>query len=146
MLNHSPNLPKPIPQIPKGYEWKVIDDPTRSGDEPGLFYGKLFRMIDLRLDRDEKSTWPDGIRFEHILTGQRLTFEQGWLIDLANQACLNRKSRSRTRKEKMLSRPAPHPSQMRRFILFRTIDPTGVSGTGVVAEGLIFTDGLSILH
>lgn len=46
----------------------------------------------------------------------------------------------------MLSKPAPHPSQMRRFILFRTIDPTGVSGTGVVAEGLVFTDGLSILH
>jgi hypothetical protein len=38
----------------------VIVDPTRFADEPGLFYGGLFRMVDLRLDRDEKSTWPDG--------------------------------------------------------------------------------------
>ena len=36
--------------------------------------------------------------------------------------------------------------RMRRFILFRIKDATGVSGTGVVAEGTVFTDGLSVIH
>jgi hypothetical protein len=53
----------------RGYEWKVIIDPTRKCDDPGLFYGRLFRMIDLSLDRDEISTWPDGIVFEHQVAG-----------------------------------------------------------------------------
>ena len=44
-----------------GYDWKVIVDPTRSEDDPGLFYGGLFRMVDLRLDRDEKSTGQMGL-------------------------------------------------------------------------------------
>lgn len=78
-----------------GYTWKVIVDPTRSKKEPGLFYGGLFRMIDFRLDRDEKSTWPDGILFENILTGQRLTFEKGRLFDLTNNKALGRKPRER---------------------------------------------------
>ena len=30
---------------------------------------------------------------------------------------------------------------MRRFILFRKEDPTGVSGTGIVAQGIQFGDG-----
>jgi hypothetical protein len=30
---------------------------------------------------------------------------------------------------------------MRAFHLIRHVDPTGVSGTGVVAEGVEFTDG-----
>lgn len=30
---------------------------------------------------------------------------------------------------------------MRRFILWRTVDATGVSGVGQVAEGAEFTDG-----
>lgn len=30
---------------------------------------------------------------------------------------------------------------MRRFELHRAVDETGVSGTGVVAEGVEFTDG-----
>ena len=30
---------------------------------------------------------------------------------------------------------------MRRFILKRTVDHTGVSGTGTVAEGVQFSDG-----
>ncbi len=32
-------------------------------------------------------------------------------------------------------------SEPRRFLLDRIIDPTGVSGTGIVAEGVEFTDG-----
>jgi len=132
-----------------GYDWKVIVDPTRSADEPGLFYGGLFRMVDLRLDRDEKSTWPDGIVFEHRLTGHRLTFEKGKLLDLTNNKVLVRKPRERNRKGKTLTKPNLHNSaisRMRRFILFRIKDVTGVSGTGVVAEGTVFSDGLSVIH
>jgi hypothetical protein len=35
---------------------------------------------------------------------------------------------------------------MRRFILERTVDITGVSGTGTVAEGVEFSDGVVVLH
>jgi hypothetical protein len=132
-----------------GYDWKVIIDPTRSADDSGLFYGGLFRMVDLRLDRDEKSTWPDGIVFEHKLTGQRLTFEKGILFDLTNNLALVRKPRERIRKGKSLTKNAIQNStisQMRRFILVRLNDATGISGTGVVAEGAVFTDGLSVIH
>lgn len=132
-----------------GYDWKVIVDPTRSEDDPGLFYGGLFRMVDLRLDRDEKSTWPDGIVFVHKLTGQRLTFENGKLLDLTNNKVLVRKPRERTRKGKPLTKKVNQNSticRMRRFILLRIKDATGVSGTGVVAEGTVFTDGMSVIH
>ena len=132
-----------------GYDWKVIVDPTRSEADPGMFYGGLFRMVDLRLDRDEKSAWPDGIVFEHKLTGQRLTYEKGKLFDLTNNKVLVRKPRERTRKGNPLTKKVKQNSticRMRRFILFRIKDATGVSGTGVVAEGTVFTDGLSVIH
>lgn len=35
---------------------------------------------------------------------------------------------------------------MRRFRLVRNEDPTGVSGTGVVAEGLEFSSGVVVLQ
>lgn len=35
---------------------------------------------------------------------------------------------------------------MRRFHLVRDVDETGVSGTGLVAEGVVFTDGVTVLH
>jgi hypothetical protein len=35
---------------------------------------------------------------------------------------------------------------IRRFRLVRTVDATGVSGTGVVAEGVIFSDGWAVTH
>lgn len=34
----------------------------------------------------------------------------------------------------------------RRFVLVRHSDPGGVSGTGVVAEGVLFTNGVVALH
>lgn len=34
----------------------------------------------------------------------------------------------------------------RRFELHRDVDVTGVSGTGVVAEGILFTDDVAVLH
>lgn len=62
---------------PKGYLWKVVCDPTRNGEDPGLFFGSLFRLLDILPTWDETSPWPDGIIFEHIKTGQRLTFVDG---------------------------------------------------------------------
>lgn len=35
---------------------------------------------------------------------------------------------------------------MRRFVLQRDIDATGVSGTGVVAEGCQFSDGTAVMR
>lgn len=34
-----------------------------------------------------------------------------------------------------------HESQMRRFVLKRNEDETGISGVGYVAEGIVFKDG-----
>jgi hypothetical protein len=62
---------------PKGYFWKVVVDPTRNAEEPGWFYGSLFRLLDILPTVDEVSPWPDGIVFEHIETGQHLTFLDG---------------------------------------------------------------------
>ncbi len=64
---------------PRGYEWKVIADPTRSMDDPGLFYGRLFRIFDIHIYPGEKPTWPNGIVFQHVKTGEKLTFVQGKL-------------------------------------------------------------------
>lgn len=36
-------------------------------------------------------------------------------------------------------------SQMRKFVLERTEDESGVSGTGIVAEGVVFTNGFAVL-
>lgn len=50
--------------------------------------------------------------------------------------------------EKYLSK-AEHSDQqqnMRRFLLVRERDVTGVSGTGIVAEGAEFTSGLAVLR
>jgi len=143
----------------RGYVWKVITDPTRKDDEAGMFYGRLFRMIDIRLNRDEKSTWPEGIIFEHVISGCRLTYQEGVLIDLTNSKVIQKKPRVRdrnrhsecgstqkcrsmTNKSKLLS----SSSQMRRFVLRRTEDLTGVSGTGDVAEGTVFSSGLAVIH
>jgi len=82
----------------RGYEWKVIVDPTREGHDPGMFFGRLFRIFDIRINRDEKSTWPEGIVFEHIKSGRRLTYQSGFLVDLTNSIVLKRKTRIRDRK------------------------------------------------
>ena len=34
----------------------------------------------------------------------------------------------------------------RTFTLYRDTDPTGISGTGEIAEGAIFTDGTAVLR
>ena len=142
----------------RGYEWKVIADPTRDSDDPGVFFGRLFRMIDIRLNRDEKSTWPDGITFEHITTGCRLSYKDGLLVDLSNSKIIQKKPRIRNRSKRaktassnhenklLTANPVPYPTCPRRFVLLRREDPNGVSGTGQVAEGTVFTSGLTVLH
>lgn len=46
---------------------------------------------------------------------------------------------------KNYDRPSPH-LKMRRFVLDRKTDKTGVSGTGIVAEGIEFTDGTCVMN
>ncbi len=143
----------------RGYVWKVIMDPTRVDDDPGMFFGRLFRMTDIRLNRDEKSTWPEGIVFEHITSGRRLTYKDGLLMDLTNSKVIQKKPRIRnlsrrtgrrnqTKGKSMARKPKPisSTSQMRRFVLIRVEDLTGVSGTGEVAEGTVFSSGLAVIH
>ena len=143
----------------RGYVWKVIMDPTRVDDDPGMFFGRLFRMIDIRLNRDEKSTWPEGIVFENITSGCRLTYQDGLLMDLTNSKVIQKKPRIRNRSrrtgctnqtkgESMGRKPKPisSTSQMRRFVLIRVDGLTGVSGTGEVAEGTVFSSGLAVIH
>ena len=143
----------------RGYVWKVIMDPTRVDDDPGMFFGRLFRMIDIRLNRDEKSTWPEGIVFEHITSGCRLTYNDGLLMDLTNSKVIQKKPRIRDRsrrsgcrnqtKGESMARKQNHissTSQMRRFVLIRVEDLTGVSGTGEVAEGTVFSSGLAVIR
>lgn len=36
--------------------------------------------------------------------------------------------------------------RMRRFHLLREVDVSGVSGTGIVAEGVMFSDGKAVLR
>ncbi len=35
---------------------------------------------------------------------------------------------------------------MRRFVLQRWTDVSGVSGTGIIAEGVVFSDGSAVVH
>jgi hypothetical protein len=85
---------------PKGFLWKVVFDPTRNGEDPGLFYGSLFRLLDILPTWDETSPWPDGIVFEHIQTGQRLTFLEGQSMYLnLPEEIIKRRLRNRKDKE-----------------------------------------------
>ena len=85
---------------PKGYLWKVVHDPTRNGDDPGLFYGSLFRLLDILPTKDEVSPWPERIVFEHIQTGQRLSFIEGQPVylnlpeEIVKRRLRNRKNKS----------------------------------------------------
>ena len=143
----------------RGYVWKVIVDPTRNNDDPGMFFGRLFRMIDIRLNRDEKSTWPEGIIFENVTSGCRLTYQDGLLMDLTNSKVIQKKPRVRDRSRRSTCRSdikgkpmtikpnhISSNSQMRRLVLIRVEDLTGVSGTGEVAEGTVFSSGLAVIR
>lgn len=38
------------------------------------------------------------------------------------------------------------PEGMRRFVMHRTHDESGVSGTGLVLEGVLFSTGVVVIH
>lgn len=70
-------------QPPQGYYWKVVHDPTRTGDEPGVFYGGHFRWIDITLPGGNERIpcpWPSGTVFENIKTGQRVVIRRGRVV------------------------------------------------------------------
>ncbi len=75
-------------QTPPGYYWKVVVDPTRSGDEPGIFYGSHFRWTDIippGTDGEARRIpcpWPSGTVFENVKTGERVVIKRGKVIRL----------------------------------------------------------------
>ena len=67
-----------------GYHWKVIHDPTRSLDEPGIFYGGFFRQTDIEPTANEPAgCWPEGITFEDVNTGRRIMIHNGRAVEEA---------------------------------------------------------------
>lgn len=67
--------------LPTGYNWKVVVDPTRSDDHPGIFYGGHFRWTDIELPpacREKiPCPFPAGTVFENIKTGERVIIRSG---------------------------------------------------------------------
>lgn len=53
---------------------------------------------------------------------------------------------TRTRTTTRRTRPAAGVEWARRFVLVRHVDVSGVSGTGIVAEGIEWTDKTVTLH
>lgn len=78
--------PKPLPP---GFVWKVIYDPTRNADDPGLFFGAYFRFFDLVHSSNEECTWPEGIIFEHKDTGVILRIRNGQIEYPEKKSTLN---------------------------------------------------------
>jgi hypothetical protein len=70
-------------QAPPGYNWKVVVDPTRTEDHPGIFYGGHFRWSDIVLPSGCRSReripcpWPSGTVFENIRTGELVVIKRG---------------------------------------------------------------------
>ncbi len=75
--------------LPRGYKWKVVVDPTRSGDYPGIFYGGHFRWTDIHLPCHDREAipcpFPTGTVFENIETGERVLIRQGKILFLGNE-------------------------------------------------------------
>lgn len=67
-----------------GYDWKVVVDPTRSGDHPGVFYGGYFRWTDIELPRACRERipcpFPAGTVFENIKTGEQVVICRGQAV------------------------------------------------------------------
>ena len=63
--------------LPPGYVWRVIHDPTRTAEDPGLFFGAYFRFIDIVHGKRENCAWPEGTVFENKETQEVLTIYQG---------------------------------------------------------------------
>ena len=52
----------------------------------------------------------------------------------------------RAKTEPPVKVPTAKKSNMRKFVLVRTEDATGTSGTGIVAEGVQFSNGQVVIH
>lgn len=55
------------------HEWQVIADPT------DMFNRRVFRLHDVRQSAFDHS-WPEGIAFRNLRTGEQLQFVNGQLI------------------------------------------------------------------
>ncbi len=70
----------------QGYCWKVVVDPTRTGEEPGMFYGGYFRWSDIVLPGWDAEAgkipcpWPNGTVFENVKTGERVVIRRGRVV------------------------------------------------------------------
>jgi len=66
---------------PAGRCWKVVYDPTRTGEEPGVFYGGCFRWSDIMLPSGVRERipcpFPNGTIFENVKTGERVIIARG---------------------------------------------------------------------
>lgn len=71
------------------YIWKVVYDPTRTGDYPGDFYGRIFRPNDIKpsvIDGDLYS-FPNGTVFLNIISGKMLLADGNQLKKVTAQVC-----------------------------------------------------------
>jgi hypothetical protein len=73
----SNKLPKPYPQNPSYYSWKVIDAP-----DP-FWHERLFRRIDLK-ESAAAGDWPNGIVFQNIRTGEKQVCWNGKLLEIGS--------------------------------------------------------------
>lgn len=80
-------------------------------------------------------------------------------MDLTNSKIIQKQPRVRDRRRKpenmsdvnaqsLANHPLPASSntQLRRFVLVRSEDVTGASGTGDVAEGTVFSSGRAVIN
>ncbi len=65
------------------YTWMVVQDPTRVGFDPGLYYGNLFRLSDIQVT----DCWPDGMVFRHTGTGEEIVIVQGRFVRKGEPQC-----------------------------------------------------------
>ncbi|HNZ14198.1 MAG TPA: hypothetical protein PKL11_11140 [Anaerolineaceae bacterium] len=65
------------------YAWKVVQDPTRVGYDPGLFYGHLFRLSDIQVT----DCWPEGTVFRHTQTGDEIEVLGGRSVKKEVRSC-----------------------------------------------------------
>ncbi len=90
--------------VPAGHYWKVVEDPTRTGEDPGFFYGGCFRWSDIQPPigaetRRIPCPWPSGTVFENIRTGERVVIRRGRVIMLGGRREKDRSSVVRLRAE-----------------------------------------------
>lgn len=126
---------------------KLIVD--RAGENPNgsrghiPFTPRTRKVIELTL-REALDLGHNYVGTEHIL----LAIEregQGTGMQILEQLGVRDLLRRRTI-DKTLGRERPRLNDVRRFVLERSEDVSGVSGTGTVAEGVRFSDGIVVVR